>query len=85
MGKILQGNNILGLDVFAFDSNYNRLDSKEATTLFLYEELKKNNEISNLSLQSCSFYANSSKEEYANDSFLVRTLKLIKLFKFTYF
>lgn len=46
--KILQGNSLLGLDVIAYDSNYNRLDTKEATTIFLYEELKKNNNINKL-------------------------------------
>lgn len=86
LGKILQGNNILELDVFAFDSNYNRLDSNDATTLFLYEELKKNNEISNLSLQSSSFNVtvNTSKDEYVNESFLVRNLNLMKKFEFSY-
>jgi hypothetical protein len=34
---------LLGLDVIAYDSNYNRLNSSDATTIFLYEELKKNN------------------------------------------
>jgi hypothetical protein len=40
--KILQGNTLLGLDIIAYDSNYNRLDASEASTIFLYEELKKN-------------------------------------------
>ena len=43
MGKILQANSLLGLDVIAYDSNYNRLDPSEATTMFLFDELKKNN------------------------------------------
>jgi hypothetical protein len=34
----------MGLDVIAFDSNYNRLDTFEASTMLLYEELKKNSE-----------------------------------------
>ena len=33
---------LLGLDVIAYDLDYNRLDTSEATTIFLYEELKKN-------------------------------------------
>lgn len=40
--KILQGNSLLGLDVIAYDSNYNRLDTSEATTIFLFNELIKN-------------------------------------------
>jgi hypothetical protein len=35
---------LLGLDVIAFDNNYNRLDTSETTTILLYEELKKNSE-----------------------------------------
>jgi hypothetical protein len=34
----------MGLDVIAFDANYNRLDTSETTTMLLYEELKKNSE-----------------------------------------
>lgn len=63
---------MLGLDVVAFDSNYNRLHSTNATTLFLYEELKKNSEINNHTLQSCALNSITSKDEQVNDSFLVR-------------
>jgi len=35
---------LLDLDVIAFDSNYNRLDSSEETTVHLFEELKKNSD-----------------------------------------
>lgn len=41
--KILRNNNMLGLDLIAFDSLYNRLDINNATTIDLYEELKSNN------------------------------------------
>lgn len=40
---------ILGLEVIAFDSNYNKLDPFETTTIVLYEELKKNSEFKNQS------------------------------------
>jgi hypothetical protein len=56
ISKILQGNSLLGLDVIAFDSNYNRLDTSEATTTLLYEELKKNSEIKGQSVR----HANNS-------------------------
>ena len=36
------GKSLLGLDVIAFDANYNRLDTSETTTTRLFEELKKN-------------------------------------------
>ncbi len=39
--------------MIAYDSNYNRLDATASTTVFLYEELKKNNNIKMLlSMQS---------------------------------
>lgn len=38
---------ILGLDVIAFDANYNKLDPFETTTIVLFEELKKNSEFKN--------------------------------------
>jgi hypothetical protein len=44
VSKILQGNSLMGLDVIAFDSNYNRLDTSDTTTMLLFEELKKNSE-----------------------------------------
>lgn len=60
----------------AFDSNYNRLQSTDASTLFLYQELKKNSEITNQNLKH--FDSNTSKEEQATDSFFV-CIKIIKL------
>lgn len=47
--KILQANNLLGLDVIAYDSStYNRLDSTKASTIYLYQELKKNSSVKSL-------------------------------------
>jgi hypothetical protein len=47
--KILQANNLLGLDVIAYDSStYNRLDSRKASTVYLYDELKKNSSVKSL-------------------------------------
>ena len=43
---------MLGLDIIAYDSNYNRLDTFETTTMFLYEELRKNNSFKMQLLQS---------------------------------
>ncbi len=40
--KILQCNNLLGLDVMAYDSSYNLLDPLKASTIYLFNELKKN-------------------------------------------
>jgi hypothetical protein len=66
----------LGLDVIAFDSNYNKLDPFETTTNNLYEELKKNSDLKNQSLQShiinqTSAANTSIREESINDANLV--------------
>lgn len=69
ISKILLGNSLLGLDVIAFDSNYNRLGSCETSTIFLYEELKKNSDLRNQSTQSHIISQSSMlKDESLNES-----------------
>lgn len=70
MSKILQGNSLLGLDVIAFDSNYNRLSVDETTTIQLYEELKKNSEFSSNPAQLIMNAHNNSLAALRDDSFI---------------
>lgn len=66
---------LLGLDVIAFDSNYNRLDSSDATTILLYEEIKKNSDYKNQSFQphiiSQSSMPPTIRDESLNETSLV--------------
>ena len=77
--KILQGNSLLGLDVIAYDSNYNRLNTSDATTIFLYEELKKNN-----SFKQNIYPSNAPLSNFMPDETIIDTnpVSIIFLFKF---
>ena len=58
--------------MIAFDSNYNRLDICDTSTISFYEELKKNSEFkSNIALQPHLISQNQIKDESFNDANLL--------------
>jgi hypothetical protein len=64
--KILQCNNLLGLDVIAYDSSYNLLDPFRATTIYLFNELKKNSFIKANVINKSVFHPSLANDELSS-------------------